>query len=158
MAPIVSGCVDFAATRRGEKFEIWVPVACEEWEMQETKFSAQLLIDAAVRDQAHSFEMTFVDAEGNRLVIGLPLRVAADALIPVLHTLSNSTKRLPGQPTFSKNVVRWRVGRSSEAPQILFQMNDDVLYGMHVGDAKKFSRQLKDEAEIIARRPKLAPQ
>lgn len=126
--------------------------------MQETKFNAQLLIDAAAKDQAHSFEMTFVDAEGNRLIVGLPLRVAADALIPILHALSNSTKRLPGQPSFSKSVVRWRVGRSNETPQILFQMNDDILYGMHVDDAKRFSRQLKDEAEIIARRPKLAPQ
>ena len=126
--------------------------------MQETRFNAQLLIETAAKSQAQTFEMTFVDAEGNRLVVSLPVRVAADALAPVLHTLSNATKRLPGQPTFSKNVARWRVGRSNETPQVLFQMNDDALYGMHVDDARKFSQQIREETEIVVRRPRVTQQ
>jgi hypothetical protein len=66
-----------------------------------------------------SVELTFQNANGARLTVSLPARVAADMLTPVLAQLSLDLPRPPGAPEFTQNVTGWRVGHSNEAKSCL---------------------------------------
>jgi hypothetical protein len=120
--------------------------------MAQEEFKAETLVQTSRRQEAQRVELTFEDAQGARLVLSLPARVAADLLVPVLAQFSSETARPPGAPEFSQNVKDWRVGRSNEEPKVVFAMNDDPLYAMTVRDAKKFWREIREEAEIVDRR------
>jgi hypothetical protein len=121
--------------------------------MAETRFEAQTLARAGRKQESQTVELTFEDASGAHLTVSLPARVAADMLIPALSQFSSTQSHAPGAPEFSQNVTSWRVGRSNDAPSVVFGFNADPLYSMSVTDAKKFWREIREEAGIVERRP-----
>ncbi len=120
--------------------------------MAETRFEAQTVAETGRRQDTQSIELTFENADGARLAVSLPARVAADMLAPVLAQLSSVLPRPPGAPEFDQNVTGWRVGHSNEAPRVVFGLNADPLYSMSLSDAKKFWREIRASADIVDRR------
>jgi len=112
--------------------------------MPDAEFAARVLTETAGAGQ--NIEITFVAANGDRLKLSLPVRVAADALVPILSQFSSSVAQPPGAPPFSQNVVRWQVGSSTE-------LNEDPPYALHLSEAKKLWRELREEAGKVERSP-----
>ena len=121
--------------------------------MPDAEFAARVLTETATIGAGQIIEITFVAANGDRLKHSLPVRVAADALVSILSQLSSSVAQPPGAPLFSQNVVRWQVGSSTEQPKVLLRLNEDPPYALHVSEAKKLWRELREEAGKVERRP-----
>lgn len=121
--------------------------------MAESSFSAQTITRTKTVAATQKLEITFEDSGGNQLVLSLPVGIATSALTPILHQLSASNPSSPGSPSFSRNVVKWAVGRSNEAPLVLLLVNDDPPLAFHVNDAKKMWREFRQETELVANRP-----
>lgn len=120
--------------------------------MTQTEFDAQTLVETGRKQATQTAELTFADSDGNRLKISLPVRVAADMLVPVLAQFEQENPSQPGGPVFSQNVSHWRIGRSNEEPLVLLSLNDDHFYSLTVPNAKKVWREIREEAEIVERR------
>ena len=111
--------------------------------MTHTVNRVETLTATGIRENGRRFELTFAAADGSKHTVSLPLRVAAD-LLPVFAHLSAQVERVAGSPSFTKRITSWAVGRSNEAPEVLFRL-DDLALSFRVDDAKKMWRQLREE-------------
>lgn len=113
-------------------------------------FRAETVAAAGTSESGSRFEITFQSADGKKMKISLPLRVAAD-MTTIFADLSLKVERAAGGPAFSKNVDAWQVGRSNEEPKVLLRF-DDLTLAIELEGAKKLWREIREEADAISRR------
>jgi hypothetical protein len=116
--------------------------------MTET-FVAQSLAETRAKPDERRFEMTFVDADGRRRTISLPVAVAAD-LVPVLQSLSAGLGD-GGGTLFTKVPKSTAVGSARHERLVLVRFDDDPPYALNVDDAENLWREVREEAEQVSR-------
>jgi len=121
--------------------------------MASTTFSALSLVESTTRAKSDTFEMVFNGHDGAQLTVSMPMKLAVEALAPVLASLASSTPPADRPADYSKTILGWRVGHVPEQRRVLLQFNSEIAYNMYFEDAKKLWHQLREEAEIAGRAP-----
>ena len=112
-----------------------------------SKFVAQSLAETKISDDRRRFELTFVDANGEKQTVSVPVGVAAD-LVPVLTTLTASVAK---RAHFTQMPRQWAVGTAQHERLVLLKFDDDPPYGLDLEGAETLWREVRDETESVSR-------
>lgn len=112
-------------------------------------FMAQSLVQTRTKDDERRFEMTFVDAGGRRRTISLPVGVATD-LAAVLQSLAASVVN-GGRIEFTRMPKLTAVGSAPHERLVLIRFDDEPPYGLNLEEAESLWREVREEAETVAR-------
>jgi len=118
-------------------------------------FMAQSLVETRALNDERRFEMTFVDASGERQSISLPVCVAAD-LVPVLQSLAAGSANPATR--FTKMPKSAAVGSARHARLVLIRFDDDPPYALGIDEAEHLWREVREEAEHVSQMKPLARQ
>jgi hypothetical protein len=115
-------------------------------------FQAQTLCESSVTEDRSRFEMTFVDAGGERHKISIPFTIAAD-LIPVLETVAGD--RNAGGADFTRLPREFAVGHAVAERMVLLRFDKEAPYAIGVDAAEALGRELQEQSERVSlmRRP-----
>jgi len=105
---------------------------------------AQSLAETRANLDERRFEMTFVDASGQKQTISLPTGVAAD-LAPILRSLSTG----PSIP-FTKMPKSTAVGSARHERLVLVRFDDDPPYALDISEAENLWRGVREEAAQVS--------
>jgi hypothetical protein len=111
-------------------------------------FVAQSLAETRAKYDERRFEMTFVDAGGQKQTISLPLGVAAD-LVAVLQSLSAGLSN-PGLQ-FTKMPKSTVVGSARHERLVLVRFDDDPPYALNIDEAENLWQGVREETEQVSR-------
>src|SRR5262249_19005300 len=111
-------------------------------------FAAQSLVQTKASEDRRRFELTFVDAEGREQVVSLPTRIAA-GLVPGLESLLGAGGPRGGR--FARIPRQDAVGTARHERLVLIKFDDDPPYGLDLSVAKTLWREVRKEAESVAR-------
>ena len=106
-------------------------------------FVAQSLVETHTTVDERRFEMTFVDANGEKQTISLPVAVAVD-LAPVLQSLLAGRSNTNIQ--FTKMPKSTAVGSARHEQLVLIRFDDDPPYALNVDEAEMLWRGVREEA------------
>jgi len=117
--------------------------------------TAQTLVETGVSDDRHRFELTFVDAHGEKHTLSLPSGVAAD-LIPVLESLAGNRSKAAGLD-FTRIPQEFEVGYAVAERMVLIRFDGEAPYGLGAEVAEALGRELQEQSDRVAllRRPEL---
>lgn len=117
--------------------------------------TAQTLVETGVTDDRHHFELTFVDAHGEKHTISIPSRMAVD-LIPVLESLAGGCSEASG-PDFTRIPREFEVGYAVAERMVLIRFDGEAPYGLGAEVAEALGRELQEQSDRVAhlRRPEL---
>ena len=117
-------------------------------------FLAQTLCESTITEDRSRFEMTFVDAGGQRHKISIPFTIAAD-LIPVLEFVAADCNAEKGDLTRLPRA--FAVGRAVAERMVLLRFDQEAPYAIGVEVAEALSRELQEQSEQVSlmRRPAL---
>ena len=110
-------------------------------------FVAQSLAKTRANVDGRRFEMTFVNADGEKQTISLPVGVAAD-LLPVLQSLSAAQSNTSLQ--FTKMPTSTAVGSARHERLVLIRFDDDPPYALNVHEAEALWRGVREEAQHVS--------
>src|SRR5262245_26595961 len=110
-------------------------------------FVAQSLAETRPKYDERRFEMTFVDASGNKQTISLPVGVAA-GLVPVLQSLSVGLGN--SHIGFTKMPKSTAVGSARHERLVLVRFDDDPPYALNLDEAENLWRGVRAEAEEVS--------
>jgi hypothetical protein len=110
-------------------------------------FMAQSVAATQTKYDERRFEMTFVDATGQKQTISLPVGVAAD-LVPVLQSLSAGTSNTGVE--FTKMPKSTAVGSAQHERLVLVRFDDDPPYALNIDEAETLWRGVREEAEHVS--------
>ena len=113
------------------------------------RFVAQSLVQTGTSEDRRRFELTFVDARGQKQTISVPTAVAAD-LVPVLNALAEGLEGAKGA-TFTKMPRQWAVGTAQHERLVLLKFDDDPPYGLDLKVAETLWREVREETESVSR-------
>ncbi len=111
-------------------------------------FMAQSLAETRAKYDERRFEMTFVDASGEKQTISLPVGVAAD-LVPILQSLSAGLSNTGIR--FTKMPKSTAVGSARHERLVLVRFDDDPPYALNIDEAESLWRGVREEAEQVSR-------
>lgn len=110
-------------------------------------FMARSLAETHAKYDERRFEITFVDASGQKQTISLTAGVAAD-LVPVLQSLSAGLGTT--NTRFTKMPKSTAVGRARYERLVLVRFDDDPPYALSLDEAENLWRGLREEAEQVS--------
>jgi hypothetical protein len=115
-------------------------------------FLAQTLCESTITEDRSRFEMTFVDAGGERHKISIPFTIAAD-LIPVLESAAADNRSDGGD--FTRLPRTFAVGYAVAERMVLVRFDKEPPYAIGVEDAEALGRELQEQSEHVSlmRRP-----
>ena len=115
-------------------------------------FLAQTLCESTITEDRSRFEMTFVDAVGQRHKISIPFTIAAD-LIPVLESATADSRRDSGDLTRLPHLCE--VGHAVAEHMVLLRFDQEPPYAIGVEAAEALGRELQEQSEHVSlmRRP-----
>ena len=115
-------------------------------------FLAQTLCESTITEDRSRFEMTFVDAGGQRHKISIPFAIAAD-LIPVLESVAGD--RNTGGADFTRLPREFAVGHADAERMVLLRFDSEPPYAIGVETAEALGRELQERSEHVSlmRRP-----
>jgi hypothetical protein len=118
-------------------------------------FKAQTLVETRVSEDRRRFEMTFVDAAGERHTVSIPSSVAVD-LVPVLESLA-ANRMHPAGPDFTRIPHQFEVGHAVAERMVLVRFDGEAPYGLGVEIAEALGRELQEQSDQVSlfRRPEL---
>jgi hypothetical protein len=111
-------------------------------------FVAQSVAETCAKHDERRFEMTFVDASGEKQTISLPVDVAAD-LVPVLQALSAGLSDTGIE--FTRMPKSTAVGSARYERLVLVRFDDDPPYALNIDAAENLWRGVREEAEQVSR-------
>jgi hypothetical protein len=120
------------------------------------RFAAQSLVQTKTSEDRRTFELTFVNARGDRHTLSLPVDIAAD-LAPVLGLLAQSVPGANGAK-FTKIPKQWAVGTARHERLVLLKFDDDPPYALDPEVAETLWREVREEAEAVSLRKEPALQ
>jgi hypothetical protein len=115
-------------------------------------FLAQTLCESTITEDRSRFEMTFVDAAGQRHKISIPFAIAAD-LIPVLESAAADGRSDGGDLTRIPRT--FAVGHAVAERMVLVRFDREPPYAIGAEDAGALGRELQEQSERLSlmRRP-----
>jgi hypothetical protein len=111
-------------------------------------FVARSVAETCAKHDERRFEMTFVDASGEKQTISLPVDVAAD-LVPVLQALSAGLSDTGIE--FTRMPKSTAVGSARYERLVLVRFDDDPPYALNIDAAENLWRGVREEAEQVSR-------
>jgi hypothetical protein len=111
-------------------------------------FMAQSLAETRTKNEERRFELTFLNAKGERQTISLPVGVVSD-LVPVLQSLAGHCSSRTIE--FTRLPKSTAVGSARHERLVLIRFDDEPPYGLDVEDADNLWRQVREEAEHVSR-------
>lgn len=119
------------------------------------KFAARSLVQTKTSEDQRTFELTFVNAGGDRHTLSLPIDVAAD-LAPVLDSLAHNASGTNGA-RFTRIPKQWAVGTARHERLVLIKFDDDPPYGLAPEAAESLWQEVREEIEaaLLRREPAL---
>ena len=113
---------------------------------------AQTLCESDITEDQSRFEMTFVDAAGQKHKISIPTSMVAD-LIRVLE--SSYSCRGTGNADFTRLPREFAVGHAIAERMVLLRFDKEPPYAIGVEVAETLTQELQEQIERIAvlRRP-----
>lgn len=112
------------------------------------RFAAQSLVETKASEDRLCFELTFVDADGKKHTLSMPIGVAAD-LVPVLSSLAESVDGAK-RAKFTKLPKHWAVGTAQHERLVLIRFDDDPPYGLDLDVAETLWREVREETEAVS--------
>jgi hypothetical protein len=118
-------------------------------------FLARSLVQTNTSKDRRTFELTFVNARGDKHTLSLPIDVAAD-LAPVLGSLARSSGGADGAK-FTKIPKQWAVGTARHERLVLLRFDDDPPYGLDPEAAETLLHEVREEIEaaLVRQEPAL---
>jgi hypothetical protein len=113
------------------------------------RFAAQSLVQTKTSEDRRTFELTFVNARGDKYTLSLPVDIAAD-LAPVLGLLARSVGGANGAK-FTKIPKQWAVGTARHERLVLLKFDDDPPYALDPEVAETLWREVREETESVSR-------
>jgi hypothetical protein len=110
--------------------------------------TAHTLVETSVTDDRHRFELTFVDARGEKHTVSIPSRMAVD-LIPVLESLAGSNSDVAG-PDFTRIPQEFEVGYAQAERMVLIRFDGEAPYGLGVEVAEALGRELQEQSDQVS--------
>jgi hypothetical protein len=120
------------------------------------RFAAQSLVQTKTSADRRTFELTFVNARGDKHTLSLPIDIAAD-LAPVLGLLAQSVGGANGAK-FTKIPKQWAVGTARHERLVLLKFDDDPPYALDPEVAETLWREVREETEAVSLRKEPALQ
>jgi hypothetical protein len=120
------------------------------------RFTAQSLVQTKTSEDRRAFELTFVNARGDKYTLSLPIDIAAD-LAPVLGLLAQSVPGANGAK-FTKIPKQWAVGTARHERLVLLKFDDDPPYALDPEVAETLWREVREETEAVSLRKEPALQ
>ena len=114
-----------------------------------SRFVAQSLAETRTSEDRRRFELTYVDARGEKQTISMPVGIAAD-LVPVLTSLAEGLGGAKGAK-FTKMPRQWAVGTAQHERLVLLKFDDDPPYGLDLAVAETLWREVRQEIESVSR-------
>jgi hypothetical protein len=114
-----------------------------------SRFVAQSLAETRTSEDRRRFELTFVDARGQKQTISIPIGIATD-LLPVLTSLTGGLDGAKAA-TFTKMPRQWAVGTAQHERLVLLKFDDDPPYGLDLAVAETLWREVRQETESVSR-------
>jgi hypothetical protein len=114
-----------------------------------SRFVAQSLAETRTSEDRRRFELTFVDAQGQKQTVSIPTGVAAD-LVPVLNSLAEGLDGTKAAK-FTKMPRQWAVGTAQHERLVLLKFDDDPPYGLDLKVAETLWREVREETESVSR-------
>jgi hypothetical protein len=112
------------------------------------RFAVQSLVETKASEDRRTFELTFVDAKGEKHTLSMPIGVAAD-LVPVLNSLAESVGGAK-RARFTKLPKHWAVGTARHERLVLIKFDDDPPYGLDLDVAETLWREVREETEAVS--------
>lgn len=112
-------------------------------------FQAQSLVETRTDNDARRLEMTFMDADGRRQTISLPVEIAAD-LVPVLKALS-ARRNGTSKAEFTRMARLTAVGSARHERLVLIRFDDDPPLGLDPDEAENLWREVREQTEHVSR-------
>ncbi len=115
-------------------------------------FLAQTLCESVLTEDRSHFEMTFIDASGDRHKISIPIDIVAD-LIPVLESVA-AVRKTEG-PELARFPREFAVGHAVAERMVLVRFDTEPPYAIGVEVAEALARELQEQSEQVSlmRRP-----
>ncbi len=113
------------------------------------RFCAQTLVETSVGDDKRRLEMTFVNTEGERHTLSLPIGVAAD-LADVLRSLATRTNG-SGELQFTQLPKQLAGASAKHERLVLLRFDDEPPYGLGLDETESLWRGLREEAATVSR-------
>ena len=114
-----------------------------------SRFIAQSLAETRTSEDRRRFELTFVDARGQKQTVSIPIGIAGD-LVPVLTSLAEGLDGAKGAK-FTKMPRQWAVGTAQHERLVLLKFDDDPPYGLDLALAETLWREVRQEIESVSR-------
>jgi hypothetical protein len=111
-------------------------------------FVALTLAETNLTEDRSRFEMTFIDAEGEKHLLSIPSSVAAD-LVPVLDSLAANQRRMDGAD-FTRLPKQYAIGCAVGERLVLVQFDGEAPYALGVEVAEELGRDLQEQSERVA--------
>jgi hypothetical protein len=113
------------------------------------RFVAETLVETSTGKDRRRLEMTFVNAEGGRHTVSLPVAIAAD-LLPVLRSLLSGTNG-SRHAQFTKLPKQLAIASARHERLVLLRFDDEPPYGLALDEAESLWRGVREEAATISR-------
>jgi len=113
-----------------------------------SRFVAQSLAETKTSEDRRRFDLTFIDARGDKQTVSLPIGVAAD-LAAVLNSLAAGLGGAQGAK-FTKMPRQWAVGTAQHERLVLLKFDDDPPYGLDLEVAETLWREVREETESVS--------
>jgi hypothetical protein len=117
-------------------------------------FLATTLTDTAVSQDKRRFQLTFVDADGQKYAISIPAAIAAD-LVPVLESVA-ATQPHPVAGELTRVPKTCAVGHATGDRMILLRFDDEAPYAIDLEVAQALAEQLQEQSDELAEAPRPA--
>lgn len=109
-------------------------------------FHATTLTETTVSQDRRRFELTFVDADGERHAISIPAAIAAD-LVPVLESVAAAQRAGAGEMT--RLPTTCTVGHARGDRMVLLRFDDEAPYAIDLEVAQALAEQLQEQSEEL---------
>lgn len=111
-------------------------------------FLATTLTQTAVSPDGRRFELTFVDAEGQRHAISIPSAIAAD-LVPVLESVA-AARPAAAAGELTRLPKTCAVGHATGERMVLLRFDDEAPYAIELEVAQALAEQLQEQSSELA--------
>lgn len=111
-------------------------------------FHATTLTETAVSSDGRRFELTFVDAEGQRHAISIPSAVAAD-LVPVLESVA-AARPAGAAGELTRLPKTCAVGHATGERMVLLRFDDEAPYAIELEVAQALAEQLQEQSSELS--------
>jgi len=119
-------------------------------------FQATTLTDTSVSQDRRSFELTFVDADGEQYAISIPTAIAAD-LVPLLESVAAAASRPISTAEMTRLPKTCAVGHATGERMVLLRFDDEAPYAIELEVAQALAEQIQEQSSELseAARPSL---